>query len=155
MWLRELSSSCGEQGRLWFRCMGFSLRWLHLLQDTGSRACRLQYLQRVGSAVAAQGSRAQAHWLWSTVIVARGIFQDQGSNPCLLHWQVDSFPLSLQFMKGRPFHKHLQNNRASNNLHLIFSQYFPSSPKEEKSNSKRDVPPQLANLTTYFLKENT
>ena len=21
---------------------------------------------------------------------ARGIFQDQGSNPCLLHWQVDS-----------------------------------------------------------------
>ena len=28
--------------------------------------------------------------------VACGIFLDQGSNPCLLHWQVDSLPLSHQ-----------------------------------------------------------
>ena len=28
--------------------------------------------------------------------VARGIFPDQGSNPCLLHWQEDSLPLSHQ-----------------------------------------------------------
>ena len=28
---------------------------------------------------------------WS---VPRGIFLDQGSNPCLLHWQVDYLPLS-------------------------------------------------------------
>ena len=27
---------------------------------------------------------------------ACGIFQDQGSNPCLPHWQVDSLPLSHQ-----------------------------------------------------------
>ena len=27
---------------------------------------------------------------------AGGIFPDQGSNPCLLHWQVDSLPLSHQ-----------------------------------------------------------
>ena len=27
---------------------------------------------------------------------ACGIFSDQGSNLCLLHWQVDSLPLSLQ-----------------------------------------------------------
>ena len=27
---------------------------------------------------------------------ACGIFLDQGSNPCLLHWQVDSLPLSHQ-----------------------------------------------------------
>ena len=26
--------------------------------------------------------------------MACGIFPDQGSNPCLLHWQVDSLPLS-------------------------------------------------------------
>ena len=30
---------------------------------------------------------------------ARGIFLDQGSNLCILHWQVDSLPLSHQ---GRP-----------------------------------------------------
>ena len=28
--------------------------------------------------------------------VACGIFLDQRSNPCLLHWQVDSLPLSHQ-----------------------------------------------------------
>ena len=27
---------------------------------------------------------------------ACGLFLDQGSNPCLLHWQVDSLPLSHQ-----------------------------------------------------------
>ena len=27
---------------------------------------------------------------------AHGIFPDQGSNPCLLHWQADSLPLSHQ-----------------------------------------------------------
>ena len=27
---------------------------------------------------------------------AHGIFPDQGSNPCLLHWQVNSLPLSSQ-----------------------------------------------------------
>ena len=30
------------------------------------------------------------------VPVACGIFPDQGSNPCLLHWQADSLPLSHQ-----------------------------------------------------------
>ena len=29
-------------------------------------------------------------------IVARGIFPDQGLNLCLLHWQMDSLPLSHQ-----------------------------------------------------------
>ena len=30
---------------------------------------------------------------------ACGIFPDQGMNPCLLHWQIDSLPMSHQ---GRP-----------------------------------------------------
>ena len=37
--------------------------------------------------------------MWCTGLscsVACGIFLDQGSNPCLLHWQVDSLPLSHQ-----------------------------------------------------------
>ena len=66
---------------------------------TGSRACRLQQLQQVGSVVV-------AHRLWSTYLVAVahglscsvacGIFLDQGLNTCLLHWQVDSLPMSHQ-----------------------------------------------------------
>ena len=55
------------------RCAGFSLRWLLLLQSTGSR--------RTGSVVVAHGLS------YST---ACGIFPDQGSNPCPLHWQADS-----------------------------------------------------------------
>ena len=31
---------------------------------------------------------------------ARGIFPGQGSNPCPVHWQADSYPLDPQ---GRPY----------------------------------------------------
>ena len=45
------------------------------------------------------GSGAQAQQLWGTALIAPwhcGILPDQGLNPCLLHWQVDSLPLSQQ-----------------------------------------------------------
>ena len=44
-------------------------------------------LKSVGSAVVARGL---------SCFVARGIFLDQGSNLCPLHWQVDSYPLDHQ-----------------------------------------------------------
>jgi len=40
------------------------------------------------------GSRAPEHRLNSCGSGACRIFPDQGSNPCLLHWQVDFLPLS-------------------------------------------------------------
>ena len=61
------------------RCAGLSLSWPLLLQSTGSR--------RAGSVVVAHGPSCSA---------ACGIFPDQGSNPCSLHWQADSQPLRHQ-----------------------------------------------------------
>ena len=61
------------------RCAGLSLSWPLLLQSTGSR--------RAGSVVVAHGPSSSA---------ACGIFPDQGSNPCPLHWQADSQPLRHQ-----------------------------------------------------------
>ena len=61
------------------RCMGLSLSWSLLLRSTGSR--------HTGSVVVAHGPSCS---------VARGIFPDQGSNPCPLHWQADSQPLRHQ-----------------------------------------------------------
>ena len=61
------------------RCVGLSLSRPLLLQSTGSR--------RAGSVVVAHGPRCSA---------ACGIFPDQGSNPCPLHWQADSQPLRHQ-----------------------------------------------------------
>ena len=58
------------------RCAGLSLSRPLLLRSTGSR--------RAGSAVAAHGPTCSA---------SCGIFPDQGSNPCPLHWQADSQPL--------------------------------------------------------------
>ena len=55
------------------RCAGFSLWWLLLLRSTGSR--------HAGSVVVARRLSCSA---------ACGIFPDQGSNPCPLHWQADS-----------------------------------------------------------------
>ena len=61
------------------RCAGLSLSRPLLLRSTGSR--------RAGSATVAHGPSCS---------VACGIFPDQGSNPCLLHWQADSQPLRHQ-----------------------------------------------------------
>ena len=41
-----------------------------------------------------QASGVVAHGL--SCSVAYGIFPDQGSNPCPLHWEVDSLPLDHQ-----------------------------------------------------------
>ena len=52
------------------------------------------------SAVAAPGLQSSTGAIAVTHGLSRsaacGIFLDQGSNTCLLHWQVDSLPLSLQ-----------------------------------------------------------
>ena len=79
------------------KCVNFSLQWLLLLQRVGSRAYRLQWHR--GSVVAAPrlqstGSIVVVHRL--SCSAACGIFPDEGLNLCLLHWQVDSLPLSHQ-----------------------------------------------------------
>ena len=61
------------------RCAGLSLSQPLLLRSTGSRCS--------GSVVVAHGPSCSA---------ACGIFPDQGSNPCPLHWQTDSQPLRHQ-----------------------------------------------------------
>ena len=58
---------------LWLWCMGFSLWWPLLLCSKGS--------WWMGSVVVGHGPSCP---------VANGIFPDQGSNPCPLHWQADS-----------------------------------------------------------------
>ena len=76
-----------------FHCSGFSC---YRKQALGRR---LQQLQHMRSVVAARGLQSPG----SVVTVrglncpsACGIFLDQGSNPCPLHWQMDSFPLGCQ-----------------------------------------------------------
>ena len=90
---RRLSLVAGREGYSLLRCRGFSLWWLLLLQSTDSRVHRLQQLWRKGSVVVAHGLQSTG----SVVVVHRlscfaacGIFLDQGSSPCLLHWQADS-----------------------------------------------------------------
>ena len=71
------SSWCGGHSSLW--CVGLSPSWPLPLRGTGSR--------RAGSVVVAHGPSCS---------VACGIFPDQGSNLCPLHWQADSQPLRHQ-----------------------------------------------------------
>ena len=72
-------SSCAMRGHSSLQCAGLSLSRPLLLRSTGSR--------RAGSAIVAHGPSRS---------VACGIFPDQGSNPCPLHWQADSQPLRHQ-----------------------------------------------------------
>ena len=83
------------------------------------------------------GSVVVVSRLWSTdsTVVHRlscsaacGIFSDQGSNLCLLHWQADSLPLSHQGSPKRccvlivsdPLWTHGLCNLLSSSVHSIF-----------------------------------
>ena len=81
--VRGLSPVVASGGHSSSRCAGLSLSRPLLLRSTGSR--------RAGSVVVAHGPSCSA---------ACGIFPDQGSNPCLLHWQADSQPLCHQGSPG-------------------------------------------------------
>ena len=77
-------------------CSGFSC-----CRACASRAHRPQQLGHMGSVVAAVVPGLQST---SSTVVAHGlscsetcgVFPDQGSNPCLLHWQAETLPLSHQ-----------------------------------------------------------
>ena len=75
--------------------MGFSLQRLLLLWSRGCRAPGLQWLQlpssRAGSVVLVHGLSCSS---------ACGVLPDQGVNPCLLHWQVNSLPRNHQGSLG-------------------------------------------------------
>ena len=81
-------SSCSKRGPLLIAVRGLSLSRPLLLRSTGSR--------RAGSVIVAHRPSCS---------VACGIFPDQSSNPCPLHWQADSQPLRHQ---GSPL-KHILN----------------------------------------------
>ena len=77
--VRGLPLVAASGGHSSSRCAGLSLSRPLPLRSTGSR--------REGSAVVAHGPSRSA---------ACGILPDQGSNPCPLHRQADSQPLSHQ-----------------------------------------------------------
>ena len=77
--MRGLSLVAASGGHSSSRCVGLSLSRPLLLRSTGSR--------RAGSVFVVHGPSCS---------VACGIFPDQGSNPCPLHWQADSQPLRHQ-----------------------------------------------------------
>ena len=77
--VQGLSLVAASGGHSSLRCTGLSLLRPLLLRSTSS--------SRADSVVVACGPSCSA---------ACGIFPDQGSNPCPLHWQADSQPLRHQ-----------------------------------------------------------
>ena len=89
--VRAFSSSC-EQGLLFVVVRELLLAVASLVAQHRLQARGLQQLWHAGSVVVAHGlqnagSVVVAHRL--SCSVACGIFPDQGSNLCPLHWQVD------------------------------------------------------------------
>ena len=81
--MRGLSLVAVSGGYFLLRYVGFSLQWLLLLRSTGSRCAGFS---SCGSWAKSAGSIVVAHG--PSCSVACGIFLDQGSNPCPLHWQA-------------------------------------------------------------------
>ena len=99
--MRGLSLVAASGGHSSSRCAGFSLSRPLLLRSTGSRCA--------GSVIVAHRPSCYA---------ACGIFPDQGSNPCPLHWQADSQPLRHQ---GSPIHEILPLTIPSSRLGIALS----------------------------------
>ena len=97
--VRGLSLVVASGGRSSSPCAGLSLSRPPLLRSTGSK--------RAGSVLVAHGRSRSA---------ACGIFPDQGSNPCPLHWQADSQPLRHQgsprssLLNEQIFHSDISQN---------------------------------------------
>ena len=99
-------SSCRERGLLFVAVHGLLIAVASLVAEHGLQACGLQQLWHMGSVVVAHGLCCSA---------ACGIFLDQGSNPCSLHWQADSQPLRHQ---GSPRIKFLSLSSLALNLRV-------------------------------------
>ena len=103
----NLSLVAASRGYFSLRYVGFSLRWLLLLGSTGSRY--------VGSVVV-------THEL--SCSVACGIFLNQVSNPCPLHWQVDFQPLDHQGSLQQTLLIHSLESKHNISSHPCCSHYF-------------------------------
>ena len=84
-----LSLLVGSGSYFLLRCTSFSLQWLLLMQSIGFGACGLQQLWTLEP-----GSIVVVHGL--SCPLACGIFPDQGSNPCVLHWQANYLLLTYK-----------------------------------------------------------
>ena len=104
--LHTLSLVAVGGGHSSVRCAGFSLQWL--------LSCR-------GQVLGAWVSVAGAHGLHCSE--SSGIFLDQGSIPCPLHWQVNSYPLHHQ---RSPIKKDAKKTHTTTNL--LQSVYSNNSP---------------------------
>ena len=109
--MRGLSLVAASGGHSSSRCVGLSLSRPLLSRSTSSR--------RAGSVAVAHGPSCS---------VACGIFPDQGSNTCPLHWQADSQPLRHQ---GSPIFLFLIiifyfNNFPLSSFLPFFPSFFPS-----------------------------
>ena len=120
--LLGLSSSCSEQVS---HCRA-SLAAVRRLQ--GARAAV------VSPGLESTGSIVVTHRL--SCSAACGIFPDHGSNPCLLHWQANSLPLSHQETADNrffgPFYMKIIllqkiSIKSMRNTHILFTQILSLS----------------------------
>ena len=105
-------SNCGEWGLLFIVVHRLFIAVASLVAEHGLQVCGLQQLWYTGSVVVAHGPSCSAPC---------GIFLDKGSNPCPLHWQVDSYPLHHQ---GSPYSFFQCNCKCDCFLNLSFSWFI-------------------------------
>ena len=79
-----------------------------LVAEHGCQGLWASAVMACGLKLSGCGSQVLEHRLsscgtWDQLSAACGILLDQRSNPCLLHWEVDSLPLSHQGSPERSF----------------------------------------------------
>ena len=82
---------------------------------------------------------------------ACGILPDQGSNPCLLHWQADSLPLSHQGSPGSVLDTCCCPLRSSQSYVRLILTVSPSERSTQIIPSKQGSPPTQSPLDRIIL----
>ena len=127
-------------GPPWSRCVGLLISVASLVVKLGSG---VRGLSSVAPGLWSTGSIVVAHEL--SCSVACGIFLDQGSNLCLLHWQEDSLPLNRQ---GSP------KSQILNGPFYPITCPLPRSPSDIKSQPELSFSLHGASSTDTTLAQN-
>ena len=133
-------SRCRKQGFLSSASLRLLISVASLMAEHGLQVQELQWLQHRGSEVVGHRLR------YST---ASGIFLDQGSNSCSLHWQVGSQPLHPREVPASPFYFALHCDCYENWVNLYIVLYWTQKYFCNTANKNRKAR-HLAGLQLFY-----
>ena len=131
--------------------MGFSLKWLLLLGSTGSRASAAVARGLCSCSPQALEHRLSSYGTWAQLLHGTWDLPGQELDPCLLHWQADSSPLSHQ---GSPKQILLDKTQKAQSIEKLINS-VKIKKLQNTLRELKDMPPIGKNICKSHMQERT